>query len=146
MFAAALTVICVAFIDVPAAASASAYGCTTSGAGLPWYGLNSAYTCIEVDGTGNTVWHTQLEWTGIGTACNYQFQLRWSENKGKVYETQTSSLHTGCTAAHAKHEWNYGRENAEGLYEGVYKKSGKLCGYVLEAGTARGGVPCEYIN
>jgi len=132
---------------LPAGASASAYGCTTSGAGLPWYGLNSAYTCIDVGGSGNTVWETSANWFGVGTICNYSFQIRWFDNNGRQYETDNSPLHAGCRGGADKWTENFGSyDYAQGYYNGVYKKSGKVCAYVIEAGSARGGVPCEYIN
>jgi hypothetical protein len=132
---------------LPAAANASAYGCTTSGWGLPWYGLNSAYTCIDVGGRGDTVWMVQVTWTGIGTLCNYRFQVRWSDDRGRQYETDTSPEHVGCRGAAANWTENLGTFNwLNGWYNGVRKRTGQVCAYVIESGSVRSGVPCEYIH
>jgi len=137
---------CAGLAALPAAASASSYGCTTSGSGLPWYGLNSAYTCLEVDGKGNTVWGTSVSWTGAGTICNYVFQVRWFNDSGAQYATDTSPEHVGCRAAAANWTFNYGRNEGGGYYSGVYKATGKVCGYLIQSGSVRAGVPCEYIH
>jgi hypothetical protein len=131
----------------PAVASASSYNCTTSGAGLPWYGLNSAYTCLEIDGSGDTVWGVAVNWIGAGTICNYKFQIRFFNDNGKQYgPTQTSPEHVGCRAAAAKFQWNFGRNEGGGFYAGVHKQTGQVCGYLLESGKVRQGVPCGYIH
>jgi hypothetical protein len=136
----------VALAILPATANASAYGCTTSGWGLPWYGLNSAYTCLEIGGSGNTVWEAQAEWVGVGTICNYEFQIRWYNNNGRLYETDTSPEHFGCRAAAAKWTENFGTPNMWGEYGGVRKQTGEVCADLLESGSERSGVPCEYIS
>ena len=69
---------------IPSVASASSFGCTAAGSGLPWYGLNSAYTCIDVGGSGDTVWSVQGEWFGIGTLCNYRFRIRFRDIRGRL--------------------------------------------------------------
>lgn len=51
---------------------------------------------IEVGGTGDKVWLLQGTWTGAGTVCNYKLQVRWSNNSGRVYETDNSPEHYGC--------------------------------------------------
>jgi hypothetical protein len=137
---------CAGLAGLPAAASASSYGCTTSGAGLPWYGLNSAYTCVEVDGSGDTVWGASVNWFGAGTICNYRFQLRWFNDRGRQYATNTSGEHVGCRAAAAKASWNFGKAEGGGFYGGVHKATGEVCGYLIESGSVRPGVPCEYIH
>lgn len=146
VLAAVLSGICAAFAALPAAASASAYGCTTSGAGLPWYGLNSAYTCIDVSGGGDTVWGVQVSWTGIGTICNYRFQVRWFNIRDRRYETDTSHLHVGCRPAAASWTKNFGPRTVWGGYVGVRKRTGEVCAYLIESGSVRNGVPCEYIH
>jgi hypothetical protein len=137
---------CAGLAALPVPASASSYGCTTSGAGLPWYGLNSAYTCLEVDGQGDTVWGASVNWMGAGTICNYKFQLRWFNDGGHQYATDTSSEHVGCRAAAAKWSKNYGAAEGGGFYRGVHKATGQVCGYLIESGSVRQGVPCEYIH
>jgi hypothetical protein len=145
-FGAALLLACMGLASVPVTAQASAYGCTTSGAGLPWYGLNSAYTCIDVGGSGDTVWMVQPSWMGIGTICNYRFQVRFFDDRGRRYETDTSPLHVGCRAAAANWTRDYGARNMWGGYDGVHKRTGEVCAYLIEAGSVRSGVPCEYIH
>jgi hypothetical protein len=137
---------CLALAILPATANASAYGCTTSGWGLPWYGLNSAYTCLEVGGSGNTVWIAAVNWMGAGTICNYKFQVRWFDDSGRLYETDTSPEHVGCRAAAANWTENFGTPNLWGGYNGVRKHTGQVCGYLIESGSVRPGVPCEYIH
>jgi hypothetical protein len=136
----------VALAVVPATASASADGCTASGWGLPWYGLNSAYTCIDVGGSGDTVWLVQPSWVGVGTICNYRFQIRFYDDRGRRYETDTSREHVGCRAAAANWTKNFGARNWWGGYNGVRKRTGQVCAYLIESGSVRPGVPCEYIH
>jgi hypothetical protein len=130
---------------VPAVASASAYGCTASGSGLPWYGLNTAYTCLDIGGSGNTVWEAAVNWFGAGTICNYKFQVRWFNDQGHQYATNTSGEHVGCSAV-ARFQWNFGTNEGGGYYAGIYRPTGEVCGYVIESGSVRQGVPCEYIH
>jgi hypothetical protein len=141
---AVVTALCA--VALPSVASASAYGCTASGWGLPWYGLNSAYTCIDVGGSGDTVWMVQATWQGAGTICNYRWQIRYSDTSGRVYETDTSPLHVGCRAAAANWTVNYGTNQGGGWYSGVRKRTGQVCVYLYESGAQRPGVPCEYIH
>jgi hypothetical protein len=120
----------------PPAATASAVGCTAVGSGLPWYGLNSAYTCIDIEGYGNTVVSVQGEWFGIGTLCNYRFRIRFRDIHNRLYETDYSPTHVGCRAAGAQWKKNYG----------VKKKTGSVCVMVQQNGANVGGAPCESIH
>ncbi len=130
---------------LPATASASAFGCTAAGSGLPWYGLNSAYTCIDVGGSGNTVWSVEGEWFGIGTLCNYRFRIRFRDIHGTLYETDYSPTHVGCRVAAGSWTKNFGTKLPNGSYTGVYKKTGQVCVQVQENGQDVGGAPCESI-
>jgi hypothetical protein len=121
---------------LPPAATASAFGCTTAGSGLPWYGLNSAYTCIDIEGYGNTVVSVQGEWFGIGTLCNYRFRIRFRDINNNLYETDYSPTHVGCRAAAGQWKKNYG----------VKKKTGSVCVQVQQNGANVGGAPCESIH
>lgn len=125
----------------PAQASATSSGCTASGTGLPWYGLNSAYTCLDVYGRGDTVWIVDVTWAGIGTVCNYRFQLQWFNVRGRRYEVDNGPLHVGCSAGAAKWETGFGR-----YWTGARKQTGEVCGYLYESGRLRHGVPCEAIH
>lgn len=121
--------------SLASSAGASAYGCTTSGSGLPWYGLNSAYTCIDIEGWGNHVVSVQGQWGGVGTICNYRFQIWFSNVNNRVYETDNSPLHIGCRAAAAVWTKNYNDT----------KRTGRVCVQVLESGAPRPGAACESI-
>ena len=79
-----------ALAAIPSQASAGAFGRTAVGSGLPWYGLNSAYTCIDIDGWGNHVVSVQGEWFGIGTLGNYRFGIRFRDINGNLCETTIS--------------------------------------------------------
>ena len=125
-----------ALAALPASAAASAYGCTTSGWGLPWYGLNSAYTCIDIEGWGNHVVSVQGQWGGVGTICNYKFQIQFSNVNNRVYETDDSGLHIGCRGGAAVWTKNYNDT----------KRTGRVCVQVLESGAPRGGAACESIS
>ena len=124
-----------ALVALPASAGASAVGCTTSGWGLPWYGLNSAYTCIDIEGWGNHVVSVQGQWGGVGTICNYKFQIQFSNVNNHVYETDDSPLHIGCRGGAAVWTKNYNDT----------KRTGRVCVQVLESGAPRGGAACESI-
>jgi hypothetical protein len=143
---AVVTGACAVAAALPTAASASAYGCTASGAGLPWYGLNSSYTCIDVGGSGDTVWLVSGNWMGAGTICNYRWAIRFSDASGRVYETDVSPLHVGCSGGAAKWTMNYGSPEGGGWYSGVRKWTGRVCMYLYESGSQRNGVPCESIH
>lgn len=143
---AAVTASGTALAALPAAATASAFGCTTAGSGLPWYGLNSAYTCIDVGGSGNTVWLVQGSWFGIGTLCNYRFRIRFRDINGRLYETDYSPTHVGCRAAAGNWTKNFGRYLGGGEYAGVRKKTGMVCVQVQQSGQNVGGAPCESIH
>ena len=117
-------------------ATAGAFGCTAVGSGLPWYGLNSAYTCIDIEGYGNTVVSVEGEWFGIGTLCNYRFRIRFRDIHGTLYETDYSPTHTGCRVAAGAWTNNYG----------VKKKTGQVCVQVQQNGENVGGAPCESIH
>ena len=123
------------FASLAPSASASAYGCTTSGWGLPWYGLNSAYTCIDIEGWGNHVVSVQGQWGGVGTICNYKFQIQFTNVNNRIYETDDSALHVGCRGGAAVWTKNYNDT----------KKTGQVCVQVLESGAPRGGAACESI-
>lgn len=121
---------------VPSTASAGAFGCTAVGAGLPWYGLNSAYTCIDIEGWGNHVVSVEGEWFGIGTLCNYRFRIRFRDINGNLYETDYSPTHTGCRVAAGAWTKNYNDT----------KKTGQVCVQVQQNGENVGGAPCESIH
>jgi hypothetical protein len=131
---------------MPTSAQASSFGCTTAGSGLPWYGLNSAYTCIDVGGAGDTVWSVQAEWFGIGTICNYRFHIWFSEINGRVYENDYSRAHVGCRGAAGNWTRNFGSRVPWGGYAGIKKKTGEVCVQVLQNGRADGGAACESIH
>lgn len=120
---------------VAPSARAGAYGCTTSGWGLPWYGLNSAYTCIDIEGWGNHVVSVQGQWGGVGTICNYRFEIEFSDVNNRRYETDASPLHIGCRPGAAVWTKNYNDT----------KRTGRVCVQVLESGAPRGGAACESI-
>jgi hypothetical protein len=143
---AAVAVVVTVLAAIPSVASASSFGCTAAGSGLPWYGLNSAYTCIDVGGSGDTVWSVQGEWFGIGTLCNYRFRIRFRDIRGRLYETYYSSTHVGCRVAAGSWTKNFGARLPDGGYAGVRKKTGQVCVQVLENGLAVGGAPCESIH
>jgi hypothetical protein len=137
---------CVAAAVLPSAASANAYGCTTSGAGLPWYGLNTAYTCIWVQGptenAGDNVASVQGSWSGVaGTICNYRWAVRFSDINGRVYETDWSGAHAGCTFAVPGTAETFRYSGSS-----VRKRTGEVCVYLYESGSQRPGVPCETIH
>lgn len=134
-----------ALAALPSAAVANSSGCTTAGSGLPWYGLNSAYTCITVKGSGHWVHSVTGEWMGIGTLCNYRFRIRFWNAHGKLYEAHYSPTHTGCRAMYgswAKPFWN---PRLGPPYVGQYKKTGMVCVQVLENGRKVGHAACESI-
>jgi hypothetical protein len=121
---------------LPSTATAGAFGCTAVGSGLPWYGLNSAYTCIDIEGYGNTVVSVEGEWFGIGTLCNYRFQIRFRDIHGKLYETDNSPTHVGCRVAAGAWTKNYNDT----------KKTGQVCVQVQQNGENVGGAACESIH
>jgi hypothetical protein len=135
LLAAAVASGTIMFASLAPSASASAYGCTTSGWGLPWYGLNSAYTCVDIEGWGNHVVSVQGQWGGVGTICNYKFQIQFTDVNNRVYETDDSPLHVGCRGGAAVWTKNYNDT----------KRTGRVCVQVLESGAPRGGAACESI-
>ncbi len=138
----AVTGACAVAVALPGAASASAYGCTTSGAGLPWYGLNTAYTCIQVVGNGDNVASVQGSWNAVlGTICNYRWEVRFTNTNARGYETDWSPLHVGCTAGQLgpTETFSYSGRSAR-------KRTGQVCVYLYESGSQRNGVPCEAIH
>lgn len=144
---------CGTLAAIPSGASASAVGCTTSGYGLP-HGLSSSYTCIDVESTpmrgGRWVSTVQLSWVGAGTICNWRMQLRWYTDTGRRYLTNSSPLHTSCRFGSAVWDQNFGHGVWNYTYGYYYTgrpmRVGQVCGYVIENGRARQGVPCESIE
>jgi hypothetical protein len=136
---------------LPAAGSASAFGCASSGFGIR--GFSSAYTCIDVEGTpsgGLEISLVHMSWTGAGTVCNYKWVLRWTTTSGAVYRTDSSAVHVGCRAVSAVWERDYGHEVFSSTYgwywSGMKMRTGRVCGYLYESGSLRPGVPCESIH
>jgi hypothetical protein len=121
---------------LPPTAVAGAFGCTAVGSGLPWYGLNSAYTCIDIEGYGNTVVSVEGEWFGIGTLCNYRFRIRFRDINGNLYETDYSPTHVGCRVAAGAWTKNYNDK----------KKTGQVCVQVQQNSQDVGGAACESIH
>lgn len=154
MLAAMVWATCVGLTATAAAAATSGVGagvgCATSGFALRAYGLNSAYTCLYVEGADDTVSSMHVSWTGAGTICNYQLQLRWYTIHNRRYETDTSGLHVGCRAANAVWAKRFGRHVRSprlGRHDtGLRQRPGRVCAYVIENGRVRRGVPCVSIH
>jgi hypothetical protein len=137
---------------LPAAASGSAVGCTASGFGIK--GVSSAYTCIDVESTpmrgGLWVSSVRLSWIGAGTVCNWRMEFRWFNAYGRRYLTNSSPLHESCAHGSAVWERDFGRDVYNYTYGWYYTgrrmRVGQVCGYVIENGRIRHGVPCESIE
>lgn len=135
-----------AFAALPPAASATSSGCTTAGSGLPWYGLNSAYTCINVEGYGRRVGEVQGSWYGLGTLCNYRFRIRFWDIHGRLYESHYSPTHVGCRVAAGWWTKTFGPYNRQlSYYPGLYKRRGMVCVQVRSNGRNVGHAACESI-
>jgi hypothetical protein len=76
------------------------------------------------------------EWFGIGTLCNCRFQIVFSDINGRVYETDNSATHAGCRGAAGRWTKDYNQR----------KRTGRVCVWVLEHGSRRGGAPCASIH
>ncbi len=145
---------------VPAVSRASATGCTASGFGIKWF--SSAYTCIDIEGPpmlsgwlghdrpSLVVSTSQVSWVGAGTVCNWKMVLRWTNVDGRVYRTDSSRVHVGCSLGRAVYGVHYGRQVYSSTYgwywSGVSMRTGRVCGYLYESGALRPGVPCESIH
>jgi hypothetical protein len=70
---------------------------------------------------------------GAGTLCNYRWAIRFSDINGRVYETDWSPVHIGCSAGTAKWTLNFGRDEGAGFYSGVPKRTGQVCAYLYES-------------
>jgi hypothetical protein len=141
-----------ALAALPAAGSASAFGCTSSGFGIK--GVSSAYTCMDLEGTptrgGLWISLVHMSWSGAGTVCNYKWVVRYTNTSGQVYRTDSSAVHVGCRAVSAVWERDYGHEVFSQTYgwywSGMEAQTGRVCGYLYESGSLRPGVPCESIH
>lgn len=124
-----------ALAALPSAASAQSGGCTSAASGPAWYGLTSAYTCINVYGHRHWVSAVEGDWYGIGTLCNYRFRTRFRNIHGTLYESDYSRTHVGCRVAWGG--WT--------TFYGAYKKTGMVCVQVIENGRKVGHAACESI-
>ena len=144
---------------LPTPSSASATGCTASGFGIKWF--SSAYTCIDVEGPPSlsgwlghdrpSLWVStaQVSWLGAGTVCNWKMELRWTDVNGRVYRTDSSRVHVGCSAGRAVYGRNFGRQvelDLRLVLERREDANRSRVRHMSESGGLGPGDPCESIR